>query len=87
VDVAVTVGVRVGVSVKVKVFVCVDVAVIAGLYPRVAVGDKIAVTGGLVWLAVTVGTGKVISNAVPTITRFTTVAARRITPVIRRGVI
>jgi hypothetical protein len=90
VDVAVAVGVRVGVDVKVNVRVCVAVstaAVTSGGFRCVTVGDKTTVAGGLVGVLVNVGTGKVTSNAVPTITRFIAVAASRIAPMIRRGVI
>jgi len=86
VDVAVAVGVSVGVSVKVNVGVCVDISTVTrGIYSLVAVGDKNVALGGSVRVSVKVGTGKDTSNAAPTITRFTAMAASRIAPMIRRG--
>jgi len=90
VDVAVAVGVSVGVSVKVNVGVCIDVSTVPvtrGIYSLVTAGDKNVALDGSVRVSVKVGTGKDTSNAAPTITRFTAMAASRIAPMIRRGVI
>jgi hypothetical protein len=89
VGVAVSVGVMVGVDVRLAVGVAIQgVTVTMGVAPTV--GDNVVnIPVGIVCVGVVVGTtkGAETSNAAPTITRFTAVAASRIAAIIRRGVI
>jgi len=92
--VGVSVEVDVAVSVKVHVTVRVDasgrVTVTSTSLLSVEVGAKnVIVAERAVWVTVSVGaiSGNETSNAAPTMIRFTIVAASRIVPMSRRGVI